>query len=174
MHFNIEKSLEILERTPSVLEVLLTGLSDEWIRNNERENTWSPYEIMGHLIHGEKTDWIPRAKIILSNAADKTFIPFDRFAQQKDDKSIPIEELLKQFKKLRTENLKELIAFNLSPDKLEKQGIHPDLGKAKLKELLSTWVVHDLGHIAQISRVMAKQYKSEVGPWKKYLGILKK
>ena len=174
MKYNINNALEVLEQTPKTLHSFLGNLSNEWIYSNEGENTWSPFDIIGHLIHGEKTDWIIRLNIILSKSETKTFEPFDRFAQQKDDKSIPIEELLKQFKKLRTENLKELIAFNLSPDKLEKQGIHPDLGKAKLKELLSTWVVHDLGHIAQISRVMAKQYKSEVGPWKKYLGILKK
>ena len=174
MTFDIQKSIEILERTPFVLERLLIGLSDDWIRNNEGEDTWSPYQIIGHLIHGEKTDWIPRAKIILSNRTDKTFVPFDRFAQDQEDQEISIISLLEEFKRLRMENIGELRSFNLDEIQLEKEGIHPELGTSNLKSLLSTWVVHDLGHIAQITRVMAKQYKTEVGPWKQYLGILKK
>lgn len=173
MTFEINKSIEILQRTPSSIEALLTGLSKEWLRNNEGENTWSPYDIVGHLIHGEKTDWIPRAKIILSNSKDKTFIPFDRFAQENESQDRSIEELLQEFKDLRAENLKELKSMQINSKTLLEQGIHPDLGEVKLKELLSTWTVHDLGHIAQISRVMAKQYQSEVGPWIQYLGIFK-
>lgn len=174
MKFEISKSLEILNRTPIILESMLIGLSEEWLRNNEGENTWSPYDVIGHLIVGEKTDWIPRAKIMLSDSENKTFEPFDRFAQMNDDQNRPIEELLSEFKKLRTENLKELKSFQLNNEKLSRKGVHPELGESKLVELLSTWVVHDLGHIAQISRVMAKQYKTEVGPWKAYLGILKR
>ena len=174
MTFNINKSIEILERTPMILASFLDGLSEGWIKNNEGENTWSAYDVLGHLIHGERTDWIPRARIILSDKTDKTFEPFDRFAQEKNSEGKTIEELLAIFKKLRAENLEALKAMQLTELKLLETGTHPELGTANLKELLSTWVVHDLGHIAQISRVMAKQYKSEVGPWSAYLGILKK
>ena len=173
MKFDINKSIKILSRTPQVLETLLSGLSDEWLRNNEGENTWSPYEVVGHLIHGEKTDWIPRAKIILSLSGNKEFEPFDRFAQQNEDPNKSIDELLEEFKTLRINNLKELEALEINDLKLLEKGIHPELGAVNLKELLSCWTVHDLGHIAQISRVMAKQYQTEVGPWIAYLGILK-
>ena len=174
MTFNLDKSTEILARTPLVLESLLTGLSREWLMENEGENTWSPYDIVGHLIHGEKTDWIPRARVILSDEEDKTFVPFDRFAQLEEDSNKPITELLQDFRRLRMENIEVLKSFDLDEEKLAKKGMHPELGEATLKELLSTWTVHDLGHIAQISRVMAKQYKDEVGPWGAWLGILKK
>ncbi|PRX56450.1 DinB family protein [Flagellimonas meridianipacifica] len=174
MVFELDKAIEILERTPASIETLLHGISNEWLMHNEGDNTWSPYEIIGHLIHGEKTDWIPRAKIILSQSQNKTFEPFDRFAQNKQGQTKTISELLKEFKKLRAENIKELLALNIDKLALKKTGIHPELGEVNLQELLSTWVVHDLGHIAQISRVMAKQYKDEVGVWQAYLGILKK
>jgi hypothetical protein len=174
MTFNINKSIEILSRTPLVIEVLLNGLSEEWLRNSEGENTWSPYEIVGHLIHGERTDWILRIKIILSNSENMNFKPFDRFAQLNENQLRPIEELLKEFKEIRAQNLKELISLQINDAQLAERGIHPELGEVSLKELLSTWVVHDLGHISQITRVMAKLYKFEVGPWKEYLGILKR
>ena len=174
MTFDIDKSIEILERTPLVLEVLLDGLSDEWTKNNEEPKSWSPYDIVGHLIHGEKTDWVTRAKVILSESENKTFTPFDRFAQLQTNQQTPLKDLLKAFKELRDKNLEELKAMQIDATKLSMKGIHPELGEANLKELLSTWVVHDLGHISQITRVMAKQYKSEVGPWEAYLGILKK
>lgn len=174
MNFSIEKSIEILERTPFVIEALLDGLSDEWLRNNEGENTWSPYDIVGHLIHGEKTDWMVRAAIILSEDDNKTFEPFDRFAQFEEDQQRPIEALLKDFKKRRNANLKKLKALKINDTLLLKEGIHPELGEVNLQQLLATWVVHDLGHIYQMSRVMAKNYKNEVGPWQEFLGILKK
>ena len=174
MTFEKDKAIEILKRTPSTIEALLKGISKEWLMNNEGENTWSPYDIVGHLIHGEKTDWIPRAKIILSDSQNKTFEPFDRFAKMGENQKRDIEELLEEFKKLRTENLKELQSLQVDESTLRKKGMHPELGEVNLQELLSTWVVHDLGHISQISRVMAKQYKDEVGVWKEYLGILKK
>lgn len=173
MTFERSKSIEILSRTPTVLTELLSGLSDDWVRNNEGENTWSPYEVVGHLIHGEKTDWIPRTQIILSNVADKTFVPFDRFAQSKEPQDQSIEVLLEEFSILRKQNIKQLNSFQLDEEMLARTGIHPELGEVTLKALLSTWVVHDLGHIAQITRVMAKQYHSEVGPWIQYLGVLK-
>lgn len=172
MGFNYKKSLEILYRTPDVLEQLLSGLSLDWYSHNEGENTWSPYDILGHLIHGEKTDWLERTEIILSTAADKTFIPFDRFAQMGGSNEKPMATLLQEFRELRFANLAKLKLLQIADKDLEKTGIHPELGEVSLQQLLASWVVHDLGHIAQISRVMAKQYKEEVGPWIAYLGIL--
>ncbi|WP_196892689.1 DinB family protein [Aureivirga marina] len=173
MQFNLNKSIEILEKTPAILETYLTELSDEWLFINEGENTWNPYDIVGHLIFGEKTDWIVRIKIILSKSESKIFEPFDRFAQLNEDQNIPISQLLKTFSKLRRQNLEELKSLNISESDLNLTGIHPEFREVTLKELIATWAVHDLGHIAQISRVMAKQYKEEVGPWINYLGILK-
>ncbi len=173
MNFSISRSIEILERTPTVLESLLNGISADWIYRNEGENTWSPYDVVGHLIHGEKTDWIPRAKIILSNQYDKTFTPFNRFAQLNDKRNLPIHTLIEEFKILRLHNLAELNALNVDDETtLAEIGIHPEFGEVTLQQLLATWTVHDLGHIAQISRVMAKQYKNEVGPWIEYIRIL--
>ena len=173
MNFNLNNAIEILERTPRVLETYLANLSEEWTKADEGKNTWSPYDIVGHLIFGEKTDWIPRAKIILNNSNNKIFEPFDRFAQLEEDQSITIESLLKIFSELRESNIQELKSLNIASEDLLKTGIHPEFGEVTLQQLLSTWVAHDLGHIAQISRVMAKQYKGEVGPWVDYLGILK-
>lgn len=171
-HFNLNHSLEILERTPQVLEQMLSGLSDEWIHSNEGSDTWSPYDIVGHLIHGEKTDWMTRLEIILSDEEDKTFTPFDRFAQFEESKGKSLADLLKTFTSLRIENLKRLQALNLSQEVLDHRGIHPAFGPVTLSELLSTWVVHDLNHINQITRVMAHRYRSDVGPWKAYLKVL--
>ncbi len=173
MTFDIDTSIEVLSRTPLVLEHMLLGLSPEWLRSNEGGNTWSPYDVVGHLIHGEKTDWIPRAEIILSHSDSKTFTPFDRFAQSGEDQTRPIQVLLDEFKALRVKNLEKLRSLQINDVQLLQRGVHPELGEVNLKELLSTWVVHDLGHISQISRVMAKQYGDEVGPWTAYLGILK-
>ena len=172
MQFNYDKAVEILVRTPAILEQLLSGLSQEWYVHNEGEDTWSPYDVIGHFIHGEKTDWLERTEIILSNAADKTFIPFDRFAQMGELNQKPIETLLEEFRQLRGANLVKLQSLQIKESDLDKKGIHPELGEVSLQQLLASWVVHDLGHIAQISRVMAKQYKEEVGPWIAYLGIL--
>lgn len=172
MEFNLSKSIEILDRAPQVLTTFLTGLSDEWIHNNEGEETWSPYDVIGHLIHGEKTDWLVRVNLILSDKEDKTFAPFDRFAQFEESKGKSISELLNEFKELRAKNLSELKSKNITPGDLGKTGIHPTFGNVTLEQLLSTWVAHDLGHIAQIARVMAKQYKDEVGPWREFLPVL--
>ncbi|WP_284653619.1 DinB family protein [Flavobacterium terrisoli] len=174
MNFNLTNSIEILERTPQVLNSLLNGISHDWIQNNEGENTWSPFDVMGHLIHGEKTDWIVRTEIILSNSAAKTFAPFDRFAQFEESKGKTILQLLEEFEQLRKENLAILKSKNISAEDLQQAGIHPVFGTVTLQHLLATWVAHDLGHIAQICRVMAKQYKIEVGPWREYLPILDK
>ncbi len=174
MIFDLDKSKEILGRTPEVLETLLHGLSKEWILNNEGQNTWSPYEIVGHLIFGEITDWIVRIQTILSESVNKLFEPFDRFAQLNEDQNRPIGDLIKEFKSLREKNLNELELLNITQKDFDRVGIHPEFGNVTLKQLISTWAVHDLGHIAQITRVMAKQYTKEVGPWINYLGILKK
>jgi hypothetical protein len=169
INFNLKETIEILERTPDVLTSLLGGLSDGWIYNNEGGESWSPFDIIGHLIHGEKRDWIPRAKIILEYGEDKPFEPFNRFAQFKDSEGKTLNELLEEFTKLRNENIDVLKKLNLNENDFNKKGIHPEFGKVTLKQLLSTWVVHDLSHIRQISRVMAKQYKKEIGPWGTYL-----
>lgn len=170
--FSIEKSLEILERTPGVLCQLLDGLSEDWKMVNEGKDTWSPYDIVGHLIHGEKTDWIPRMEIILSSSNNKTFKPFDRFAQFENSKGKTLNQLLKEFTLLRAENISKLKNHDCNKWDLQKTGNHPALGETTLQQLIATWVVHDLNHIAQIARVMANQYKNEVGPWIEYLKIL--
>jgi len=174
MQYSIEKATEILERTPRILNSFLKGLSVDWTQCNEGENTWSPYDVVGHLIHGEKTDWMIRLKMIKNNSEKKTFEPFDRFAQFEDSKDKSLDELLIAFAQLRQDNLDDLKSLNISNSDFERKGIHPDLGEVSLKNLLATWVAHDLGHIAQIARVMAKQYKAEVGPWVTYLSIINK
>lgn len=172
MKYQIKKAIEILEQTPDALTNLLSNLSDEWILNNEGKNTWSPFDIVGHLIHGEETDWITRTKIILSEDEDKNFQPFDRFAQNERFKNNSLKELLILFKNLRKKNIDFLRQLEIEESMFEKIGIHPEFGEVKLRELLATWVVHDLNHIAQIVRVMSKQYLKEVGLFKKYLPIL--
>ena len=170
--FNLKKAIEILKRTPAVLTSLLGGLSDVWIYNNEGGESWSPFDIVGHLIHGERKDWILRAKTILEDGEDKPFEPFDRFAQFKDSEGKTLSDLLEKFAKLRKENIDVLNKLNLNEIDFNKKGIHPEFGEVTLKQLLSTWAVHDLSHIRQISRVMAKQYKNEIGPWEKYLPVI--
>jgi hypothetical protein len=173
MNFTLEKSIQILERTPNVLDAMLQNISTEWTANNEGGESWSAYDIVGHLIHGEETDWIPRAQIILSKNPDKKFTKFDRFAQFEESKNRSLAQLLAEFKTLRTKNIETLRSFNITDADLQAKGIHPFFGEVSLSHLLSTWVVHDLNHIAQISRVMAKQYKEDVGPWIEYLKILR-
>ncbi|WP_425391260.1 DinB family protein [Ekhidna sp.] len=172
MQFNLEKSIQILERTPSVLKALLQNLPEDWTTPNEGLDTWSPYDVVGHLIHGEKTDWIPRTKIILAHGSDKPFEPFDRFAQFEESKGQSLAQLLEAFESLRVKNIEKLKALNITEQDLSKTGMHPGLGQVTLENLLAAWVVHDLGHINQITRVMAKQYISEVGPWTQYMGVL--
>lgn len=174
MQFDLSKSIEVLERTPTVLKTMLANLSPDWVFSNEGPDTWSPYEVIGHLIHCEKTDWMVRARIILSDQEDKTFEPFDRFAQLRAGKEKSLEELLEEFQALREKNLETLKSMQIDEEKLERTGIHPAFGEVKLAQLLSCWTAHDLGHIVQIARVMAKQYKEEVGPWAEYLSVLHK
>lgn len=172
MQFDLTKSLEILDRTPATLDAMLSGLAEEWITSNEGKDTWSPYDIIGHLIHGEKTDWIPRLEIILSDQEDKQFEAFDRFAQFEASKGKNLRQLLHEFKILRERNVEQLRSKKLTHEELSRIGMHPVFGEVSLSQLLSTWVVHDLNHIAQLSRVMAVQYKDEVGPWIRFLRIL--
>ncbi|WP_108672481.1 DinB family protein [Peribacillus acanthi] len=174
MNFKLKEAIEILERTPQTLEHLLTGLTDKWSQCNEGEGTWNASEVIGHLIEGEKNDWISRLEIILKEGESKPFPPFDRFAHLNESPGVTIEQKLQEFNNLRIQNLTKLKAHIDSGLNLELTGTHPALGVVKLRELLSTWVVHDLTHISQIVRVMAERYRTDVGPWKEYLGILNK
>ena len=171
MNFDLKKSIELLERSPKTYETLFCNLNYNWNRINEGQNTWSAYNIIGHLIHGEKTDWIPRAKIIL-NQGDKNFEPYDRFAQEKLYSTQTFEELITEFKILRINNVEELKSWNLTEQDLNKEGVHPDLGIVTLKQLISTWTIHDIIHLNQISRVIVKHYGEDIGPWKKYVRLL--
>ncbi len=161
-----------MERTPAVLKALLTGISEEWILNNEGPETFSPYDVVGHLVHGEKTDWAVRVKRILESGNSRTFDLFDRFAQYKDSEGKSLLQLLDEFEQLRAENVQWLKSLNLTATDLDKTGMHPVLGEITMRNLLATWVVHELTHIAQITRVMAKQYKEEMDPWTEFFRIL--
>jgi len=172
MEYQLKDAKDILRRTPETLKLLLTNLPEAWLMSNEGPNTWSPYDIVGHLVHGEETDWIPRARIILDHGEGRAFTPFDREAMFEESKGKSIGELLHRFAELRAQSLRQLDELNITPDLLVKRGLHPELGQVTLSQLLSTWVVHDLGHIGQIVRVMSKQYGDAVGPWKAYLPVL--
>lgn len=173
MEFKLEDAVAVLAKTPTVLKTLLAGISTQWIHGNEGENTWSPYDVLGHLIHGEQADWIPRAKIILEFGESRAFDVFDRFAQFEHSSGKTMDDLLTEFESLRNANLEELRKMNLSKADLQKTGRHPEFGPVTMEQLLATWVAHDLSHITQISRTMAKQYTEAVGPWRAYLSILK-
>lgn len=170
--FSLPETIAVLTRTPATLDALLRGLSDTWVLGDEGKDTWSPFVILGHLIVGERTDWLPRVRIILEAGETRAFDPFDRFAQ-KETKDKTLEQLLDEFARLRQENLAALQALNLRPEDLSRKGKHPSLGVVTLSQLLATWAVHDLTHLHQLSRVMAHQYRDEVGPWGVYLGVLK-
>ena len=172
MDFELQHAIEILRRTPATLDSMLRETPEVWLVRNEGAETWSPYDIVGHLIHGEETDWIPRARIILEHGEAKAFEPFDRVAMFEKSKGKSIAGLLDTFAVLRKESLNELNGMNLTPELLEKSGRHPELGVVTMKQLLAAWVVHDLGHVRQVVRVMAKQYRDAVGPWRAYLSIL--
>jgi hypothetical protein len=169
---SLPEAVAVLNRTPAALDALLRGLPDFWVLGDEGKDTWSAFVIMGHLIVGERTDWLPRVRIILEHGEARAFDPFDRFAQNAvKDKTL--EQLLDEFARLRKENLAGLEALNLQPEDLNRRGKHPALGVVKLSQLLATWAVHDLTHLHQLSRVMAHQYRDAVGPWDVYLGVLK-
>jgi uncharacterized damage-inducible protein DinB len=172
MEFVISEVIRILEATPAILTAWLGNLPVQWLMANNGEGTWSPYDIVGHLIHGEKTDWIPRAEIILSDRENREFEPFDRFAMFEESQEKSINELLDEFNLLRKGSLERLQALHPTVSDYEKTGIHPTLGEVTLRQLLSTWAVHDLNHLGQIAQVMARQYKVEVGPWRGFLEII--
>ena len=172
MQPDVSQMIAILERTPAVLTALLDGLPDEWTDSTDGGDSWSAYDVVGHLIHGELTDWIPRAKIILAEGEERAFDPFDRFAQVRESAGKSLSELLTIFADLRAHNLEELARLELEPGDFAKRGRHPDLGSVTLGELLSTWVVHDLGHLAQIARAMSARYRKDVGPWSEHLPVL--
>ncbi len=169
---DIQQATRLLARTPAVLDSLLRDMPDAWTTSNEGGHTWSPFDVVGHLVHGERTDWMPRLKRILEYGETRPFDPFDREAQSRDSRGKSIGPLLDEFAGLRAGNLQELRALNLRPEDLERKGRHPSLGVVTLSQLLATWAAHDLTHLHQISRVMAHQYREAVGPWSKFLGVL--
>ncbi len=170
--FIMEEATAVLARTPAVLEAMLGGLPDGWIASHEGGETWSPYDVMGHLIHGERTDWIPRVRRLLEHGEALAFDKFDRFAQFEESKGKTLAQLLDEFASLRTQSLRDLTALTLTTADLDRRGQHPAFGPVTLRQLLSTWMVHDLDHITQIARVIARQYSDEVGPWRAYLRII--
>ncbi len=172
MQHNLEESISLLERTPAALNVLLRDLPESWTLRSEGENTWSVFDVIGHLIHGERTDWMMRARVILEFGETKEFVRFDRWAQMRESQGKTLQQLLDEFARVRGENLRDLRAMNLGKKDLEKRGRHPALGVVTLSELLATWAAHDLTHIHQISRIMAHQYREAVGPWTKFLGVM--
>lgn len=172
MGFDLLQTIVLLSRTPSALNALLRDLPDAWTVRNEGERSWSPYDIVGHLIHGEHTDWMPRARMILEEGEKRAFDPFDRLAQERESQGKSLSELLDEFTEVRSENLDALRAMKLKPADFERRGRHPALGVVTLSQLLATWAVHDLTHLHQLSRVMAYQYRDVVGPWSAYLGVL--
>jgi hypothetical protein len=172
MRLDLADAVAVLKRTPATLATLLDDLPDAWVFAREGEGTWSPYDVVGHLIHGERTDWIPRLRHIMAGGAEP-FAPFDRTAQFTDSRGKSLGELLATLSELRRQSLAELATLGLSSEDLRRRGLHPDLGEVTLGALLATWVVHDLDHVAQIARTMAKVYAEEVGPWSAYLSILR-
>lgn len=173
MEFQLDKAVEVLRQTPYSLERMLGDLSEEWTVSKGDRDDWSPYDVIGHLIHCEETDWIPRAEIILAQGESRTFEPFDRWAQFERSKGRSLADLLTEFAHLRNLSLEKLLGWQLTPGQLELKGVHPEFGEVSLSQLVSTWVVHDLGHIRQIVTYMARKYENNVGPWKQYLSILK-
>ncbi len=172
MDFQLSDGMPVLERTPGVLRTMLGGLPEAWIDATEGPDTWSPYVIIGHLVHGERTDWIPRARIILAQGPERRFTPYDRFAQFRDSPGKTFATLLGEFERLRADNMATLTGWQLTDAQLALEGEHPELGPVTLRQLLAAWVVHDLGHIAQVARIMAKQYRDAIGPWPPYLPIV--
>ncbi len=172
MDHNLPHTISLLDRTPAALDALLRDLPEAWTLRNEGENTWSAFDVVGHLVHGERTDWMPRARMILQFGDTKPFEPFDRWGQERESLGKSLAQLLDEFSRLRSESLIELRAMNLRPEDLERRGRHPALGVVTLSQLLATWAAHDLTHLHQISRVMAHQYREAVGPWSAYLGVL--
>ena len=174
MDFNLTDGIAVLERTPAVLRTMLSGLAPAWTDATEGPDTWSPYGVVGHLIHGERADWIARSQIILEQGANRRFTPFDRNAQFRESEGKSLGELLDEFSTLRAENLQTLRGWQLTDAHLALTGEHPAFGAVTLRQLLATWVAHDLGHLVQVNRVMAKQYRDAIGPWREYLSVMDK
>ena len=172
MDFDLTAGVSVLERTPHAFRAMLDGLPPAWTDATEGPDTWSPYVIVGHLAHAERADWIPRARIILAQETDRRFTPFDRFAQFRESEGKSLADLLAEFTRLREESLTTLAGWRLTDAHLELSGDHPAFGAVTLRQLLATWVAHDLGHIGQTARVMAKQYRDAVGPWRAYLPVM--
>ena len=172
MDFELDSAIEVLSRTPGTLKALLSRLSEPWVRGTEGPDTFSAFDVVGHLIDGEETDWMPRARIILARGADPRFEPYDRFRHRARNAGRPLASLLDEFAALRAANMALLESWRLTAAELDLPGIHPGLGPVTLRQLLAAWVVHDLGHVAQAARVMAKQYGDQVGPWVPYLPVL--
>ena len=172
MKFQLDDALSILSRTPAAIDAMVRGLPEAWLKANEGPETWSPFDVVGHLVAGERTDWIPRLRLILEKGDQQAFEPFNRVAMFEESKGKTIAELLDTFATLRAQNLETVRALQLEPKDMTRPGKHPSLGPVKLEQLLATWVTHDMTHLAQISRVIAKQFKEEVGPWREYIGVL--
>jgi hypothetical protein len=169
----LDRTVAVLTRTPAVMATLLRDLPEFWTQQNEGEGTWSAYDVIGHLCHGERTDWVPRIKRILESGESRAFEPFDRFAQRRESQGKSLHQLLDEFARLRSANLAELRALGLNADDLRNRGLHPSLGTVTLLQLLAAWAAHDLTHLHQVSRIMAHQYRDAVGPWTEYMGVLK-
>jgi len=174
MEFALDDAVRVLERTPAVLDALLRDLPAGWLGASEGPGTWSPFDIVGHLVHGERTDWMPRLAMILEHGESRGFEPFDRFAMLQTSRDKSLADLLEAFATLRAANLEQLAARRLQPEDLKRRGRHPELGTVTLAELLATWVTHDLEHLAQIARVMGREYTAAVGPWRAYLPMLQR
>jgi hypothetical protein len=172
MDHRLQDTLSLLARTPATLNTLLRDLPETWTHRNEGENTWSTFDVVGHLVNGERTDWVPRVKMVLEFGETQTFTPFDRWGHAQEIQGKSLGQLLDEFARLRSENLTELRALNLRPEDLDRRGKHPALGFVALSQLLATWAAHDLTHLHQISRILAHQYRESVGPWSAYLGVL--
>jgi DinB family protein len=172
MEHNLNNTISILTRTPAALSALLCDLPEMWTLRNEGENTWSAFDVVGHLVNSERTNWMPRAKLLLQFGDTRIFDPFDRWAQVRESQGKSLGQLLSEFARLRSENLGELRALNLQQEDLARRGRHPALGVVTLSELLASWAAHDLTHVHQISRIMAHQYRDAVGPWSRFLGVL--
>ncbi len=170
--YTLDEAVTLLTRTPRVLDALLRDLPEAWTACHEGDGTWSAFDVVGHLIHGERTDWIPRARRLLEHGESRAFDPFGRFAQQEASKGRTMTELLDESARLRAESLRDLAAMQLSERDLDRRGLHPALGPVTLRQLLATWVAHDLDHLMQIARVMAHRYASDVGPWREYLRVI--
>lgn len=172
MNFSLPDAVAVLDRTPLTLRAMLSGLGPAWLDSTEGPATWSPYVIVGHLVHGERTDWIPRVQLIVSQGPERRFTPFDREAQFREHPGASLDFLLGEFARLRAANLTTLAQMKLTDTHLRLTGEHPAFGTVTLHQLLATWVAHDLGHVAQVARVMAKQYRDDIGPWRAYLPVM--